>query len=675
MGKLKPKMVLERTLRLYTWVIALIFIVLISRVAWLQLFKVDEFRLQAETNIIRKILDQAARGEIADRNGQVLATNRMVFNLTLDYLSLDDLSKDEQDQCIHRLVAILQDPNITYDSIKEAVAAQRNRLYEPIVIKRDIPIETVTVIEELKQELTGVSINVQPKRYYPYGSLAGHLLGYVHSIKEELELPEFADYGLGDLVGKTGLEKVYEHYLRGENGFRQMEVTASNRPVREILSVPSVPGDTLYLTIDLKLQQVMEQAFDEMLAEVQQKYPKAKAGAAVLLDVKTGKVLALVSRPALNPDDFNGNPLSQEKANYYFNISPPALYNRAVQGSYIPGSAFKPIVGMAALEAAGLDPEKDYVTCSGKYWEPPYISCTGVHGRVNYCSGMAKSCNVYFQEIARRAGITEIGRVGAEFGLGRLTGIDLPFESVGILPDLEWQEEEFEKRSKSINQKIDNKIAELEQEYNEKIALAADEREKRSLENQLKSLKRTWESQRQQELQHYTTWHSWDTYNVGIGQGYNQYTIIQLANYVAAIANGGKLYTPYIVEKIVAADGTVVKEVSPQLKKIVDVSPETIAITQKAMVAVTQPGGTASSLFRHFPPEIKVGAKTGTVQPGRAGYDKTDDYDGTFIAFAPADDPQIAFAGIVEHGRSGYYSIGKVARDIFEEYFGLNEQE
>lgn len=670
MGGQKSKTVLERTLQLYTGVTILIFSLLFARIAWLQLIKAEDYRLQADSNTMRMIPETAGRGEIADRNGLVIVSNRPVFNLSLDYLSLDLIDNTEQEKVINKLVEILQEPTITYDTIKEAIKAQRNRLFEPIIIKRDIPIELVTSIEERRRELTGVSIDVQPQRSYPFGSLAGHLLGYVHSIKEELELPEFKDYGLGDLVGKTGLEKTYEKYLRGENGYRQVEVTASNRPVREILTIPPVTGNKLVLTIDIKLQQAMEKAFDETLAKVQKEYPKAKAGAAVLLDVKTGKVLALTSRPTLNPDDFNGKPLKQELVDYYFRNPPPALNNRAIQGSYVPGSTFKPITGMAALEAAQIDPLNDYVKCTGRYWYPPYIKCWDVHGSVNYYSAMAGSCNVYFQEMARRAGIAAIGKIGAEFGLGRPTGIDLPFESTGILPSLEWQQKEFNRRTESINKRFDGKLAELDKEYQAKIAVTADEREKKRFENELNSKKKSWELQRKQELKFYAIWQEWDTFNTGIGQGYNQYSVIQLANYVATIANGGKLYSPYTVDRILAPDGSLVKEFSSKFVGQASVSPRIILETQRAMLAVTAPGGTAYSLFKHFPATIKVGAKTGTAQPGRTGYGKTD-YDGLFIAFAPADDPQIAFAGVIEYGFSGGGSIGLVAKAVFEEYFGV----
>jgi penicillin-binding protein 2 len=519
--------------------------------------------------------------------------------------------------------------------------------------------------------LPGVIIETSPQRSYQYGTLASHLLGYVHSVtKEELEQPEYSDYGLADLIGKTGVEKKYESELRGENGYKQVEVTANNRPVREIMYQPSTAGDRIELTVDAGLQQAMETAFDETLIEVQKnRNPKAQAGSAVLLDVKTGGVLAMVSRPDLNPADFNGKSLTQEQADYYFNVNPPALRNRAIQGSYVPGSTFKPITAIAAVASGRVKPE-DTVVCTGRYWNKPYIQCTGVHGRVNLYQAMAKSCNVYFQEIARRTGIAMIGEVGKEFGLSGSTGIDLPYESSGLLPSLEWQEKEFAKRAERINGQIDAKIEEFRSEYQPQIDQAESDAEKNRLERELKDKVRVWESERLSQLEHYTNWHEFDTYNTGIGQGYNEYTVLQLAAYIAAIANDGLYQIPYVVRKVTASDGTVVTEVSPQARQV-SVSADVVKEVKQSIMAVTQPGGTAWSLFRHFPPEITVGAKTGTAQPGRTGYVKNKDFDGVFVAFAPVDDPQIAFAGVMEFGQGGTVSIGLVAKKLFETYFNV----
>lgn len=669
MGTQKPtKIVLKHTLNIYLGIVILIFTVLFLRLTWLQLIQTEIYQTKAVSNMMRWIPVDASRGEIVAKDGEVLVTNRPVFNISLNYLGLKD---QDIDKVVQNLVTILNDPEITLESIKALIRGQ-NRLYEPIVIKRDVSMEVVTAIEERRRDLPGVSVDAHPQRSYPYGSLAGHLLGYVHSIKEELEQPGYEDYSMNDLVGKIGLEKMYEAYLNGQKGYRQVEVTSLNQPVREIRQIAPAPGNKLVLTLDLKLQQAMEKSFDEVLVEVQKKYPKAQAGAAVLLDVKTSKVLAMVSRPSLNPDDFNGKSLNQEQADYYFRNTPPAMNNRAIQGSYVPGSTFKPIVGMAALSAANVSPTEE-VLCTGLYWNPPRIKCTGVHGRVNYYEAIAKSCNVYFQEMARRAGIKAIGEVGLEFGLGERTGIDLPFESKGILPHLGWQEEEFASRRETINKRFDNKVKDLEKEYQAKIEAAATEKEKKQLEKELKNKKATLESQRRIEVDFNTTWHDFDTYNTGIGQGYNQYTIMQMASYVATLANNGQRYKPYVVEKILDNEGNLVQEFYPELEMSTTLAPEVLKATQNAMMKATDPGGTAYSLFYKFPKEFKVAAKTGTAQPGRAGYAKNKDFDGLFIAFAPADDPQIAFAGVIEFGYSGSGSVGHVCKAVFEEYFGLNE--
>lgn len=662
----REKLVIKKRLQIYSAVIIMIFLALIGRVFWLQVIQEEIFVNKAENQSTRWITESAPRGEVVDRDGNTLITNRPVYNLTLNYLGLQD---QDISQVVEELVQVLNDPEITVEAVQANIDSQTSRLYEPIVIKRDIPIETVIQLEERRRELPGLLIETSTQRSYIHGTVLGHLLGYVHSIKDELEDPAYENYGLGDLVGKTGIEKQYEFELKGTNGYRQVTVDANNHPIKEVSSLPSTPGCKLALTVDLDLQIVMENSFDRMMAGVQEKFPKAKAGAAVLLDVKTGGVLAMVSRPTVNPDEFNGKSLTQAQADYYFTQAPAAFTNRAIQGSYVPGSTFKPITGMAALTSGLLDPDEK-ITCSGRYWFKPYIKCTGVHGPVNYAQAMAKSCNVYFQEAARRAGISLIGQVGEEFGLGGRTGIDLPFEGKGLLPSITWQTIEYANRAEKINQRIDEKLAEFEAEYRPKINAAADEDEKKRLERQLKSKINTWEAERKIQLAYYTTWHDFDTYNTGIGQGYNQYTITQLAAYVAALANDGIYNTPYVVQTIYNSDGTVKEEHTADSRKV-NVEEWIIQATREAMTNVTKPGGTAYSVFKNIPESIGVGAKTGTAQPGRTGYEKMKDFDGLFIAFAPADDPQIAFAGVMEFGNTGSGSVGQVAKDVFEYYFGI----
>jgi len=317
-----------------------------------------------------------------------------------------------------------------------------------------------------------------------------------------------------------------------------------------------------------------------------------------------------------------------------------------------------------------MNPRDYSVSCGGAYWLAPYIKCTGVHGQRNYYSSMAVSCNTYFQEMGRRAGHEGIVHVAEQFGLGQKTGIDLPHESKGLLPTAAWKKET---NALLIDRKYDRLRQEMEVRYQQLLDNAATDKERDDIQKRQKNEKALLEAQYQIDYKFDTAWQSFDTYNMSIGQGYNDYTVVQLANYVATIANGGSLMEPYILKRVVSPDGKTIKEVKPALRHRVDVASSTIAETKRAMLAVTEPGGTAHFLFYHFPPEIQVGAKTGTAETGRKGDDPKRDYFGTFIAFAPFDNPEIAFAGIVEYGFSGSGSAGRVCRDVFEQYFGIKD--
>ena len=649
---------------MFAMLIAAVFYALLARLFWLQVLQEEIFLNKAVVQSTRWIPEKASRGEIMDARGDVLVTNRPVYNLTLNYIGLRN---QDIEQVVEDLVLVLEDPDITVEAIRASIDSQSSRLYEPIMIKRDIPLETVIRLEERRWQLPGIMIETSPRRLYLYGGMMGHLLGYVHPIKEEIDEPGYENHGLGDLVGKTGVEKSYEFELKGTNGYREVTVNARNHPLEEITYIPSVTGNSLQLTTDMKLQKVLEDVFEEVLANVAGSYPKANAGAAVVLDVNTGGVLAMMSYPEMYPDDFNGNSMSQEHADYYFNQQPAALYNRAMQGSYVPGSTFKPITGMAALASGNLT-VNTRITCGGAYWYKPYIKCTGVHGSLNYYQAMARSCNVYFQEAARRAGIGNIGAIGHEFNMDARTGLDLPYEGAGLLPSVNWQSVEFSRRSESINRDTDRQLDDLETEYLSLLASAETDQDKRRLEREWSSKKNTLEARRRERLNEDTTWRDADTFNTGIGQGYNQYTIVELAAYVATIANGGTYYTPYVVDKIYYPDGRLKSRHEPQGRRV-DVEQWILDATKQAMTSAARPGGTAYGAFAGLPAGIGGGAKTGTAQPGRAGYIKNKDFDGLFICFAPAEDPQIAFACVMEHGHSGSGSAGLVAKGVLEYFF------
>lgn len=658
---------LEHKLNICLIIVIAIFSLMFLRLGMLQIAQAYKYQAQSDENKTRKIVVPAPRGEILARDGEKLAKSKLVYTVSIAYLGLKN-----QDEVVERLAALLADPKITPDYINGLIKERQYRLFEPIIVKRDVPRPVVEAIEERRQELPGVNIEVEPMRDYPYQSLAGHVLGYVREIsREELEKYQDRNYRPGDQIGKTGLEKTYEEYLRGQDGFKLVEVNVNGRPVRDMMTILPVQGNSIVTTIDYKLQETLEKSMDTVLQQVQEKYPKAKAGAAVVIDVKTGGILAMASRPALDPNDFTGVML-QEKADLYYRSSPAGIINRAIQGVYPPGSTFKPVTGMAALESGNLDPEHFYVDCTGRYWLSPYIKCWEVHRKTDLFKALSRSCNTFFQEAARRAGIDLLVKVGKEFGLGSATGIDLPSEASGLLPSPEWKKELNTKR---IDAKYEKLEQQLEEKYDKLLSEAGSVDERNTLLKKKEQEKKLLQEKYRIEFNFDTTWQPFDTYNLSIGQGSNSFTPLQLANYVATLANGGNRMQPYLVSRIVAPDGKVLKEFEPRVLNKVSVSPETMSLIRQGMTTVTQPGGTAYSLFRDFPPEIKVGAKTGTAQTGRSGDDRNKDFHGVFIAFAPADDPQIAFAGLIEYGYHGSTSAGYIARDVFKQYFGIKDEQ
>jgi len=662
---------LDLKLKIFSGVIIGLLAVLCIKLAIVQLFYSDVYQTKAKENRIRLVSIKAPRGEIYDRNGNTLAANQLVY-----ILSLTNPGEAGQDKLVERLVGIIQPfyPEVTSSVIKEKISLQKFRLFEPVVIVRDIPWELVVKLEEDRQNLPGVAITIEPLRVYPKETLAGHVLGYIHSINQDELTADSANYSINSLIGKSGVEKQYEAELRGKDGARRLEVDAQGRSVGELRTLDPVPGNNLKLTLDIKLQTVMEDSMASNLARLQKTYPKAKVGSAVLMDINTGDILALDSSPAMRPDDWKGN-ISSQLANYYFPqgsgynpLDPGGALNRAIQTSYPPGSTFKPVTGMAALEAGLMNPLTDYVNCQGKYWIAPYIPCTGVHGNVNYYSGMAASCNVYFQEMGRRATKDGIIKVAQDFGLGNKTGIDLPYETQGLVPTPTWKKE---LNALLINRKYDNLRKQLEDKYSQLISAANGSDAVKDLEKRKKNEKAQLEAQYQIDYNFDTAWQAFDTFNMSIGQGSNQYSVIELVDYVAAVANGGDLLRPHVLSAILSPDKNVNKEIKPDIIHHVSESAQTMAETRRAMVGVTQPGGTASFLFTNFPSTIKVGAKTGTAETNRVGDDALHEFHGVFIAFAPADNPTVAFAGVIEYGQHGSESAGYVAKDVFEQYFGL----
>ena len=595
--------------------------VLTGRLFFLQVVMADEYTTMSDRNQIRILSTPARRGNIYDKNMKELAISKPIYVVSLISTEIDD-----KEEVAKTLSSLLQDPEITPEFILDKIK-NHVRSYEPIIIKRfayEEGLSIITQIEEMRVDLPGVMIMEEPTRYYPMGSLAGQVIGTVGLISaDEQDLVENYGYSYNDWVGKTGLEKTMERFtvdgkeigLRGKKGAQKVEVNAKHRPVATRSTQDAVTGNSIKLTLDSNLQRVMEDTLVEVIGKIQKTRPKAQAGAAVLIDVKTGGVLAMVSYPFMDPNDF-ATGLSKEKTAYYWDENLKPMFNRAISGTYPPGSTFKMVTAVAAIAYGGWDPN-ERINCTPSAWVQPKAKCPRAHGNVNMYEALGVSCNNYFQEIAKRAGDDALYKAGWQLGLGHATGIDLPGEADGLLPNEEWKNQRFT----------------------------------------------GWEQQ----------WRLYDTYYMSMGQGYNLLTPIQMANYIATIANGGKNMQPHLVDQVLTEDGVAIWTFEPVVQGELDLTPEQIGSVQRAMLEVTTGRtGTARSLFANFPADIKVAAKTGTAQTGLVGDDKDKDYHGIFVAYAPYDDPQIAFAGVMEYGYHGGSSMGLVCKAVFEEYFGLN---
>lgn len=643
----------QKKSQIFIAIIIVVFLILVGRLAYLQVFQVEKFKTMAQQNHMRLIPIKAPRGEMFARDGKTkLVTNQPVYTVSLMYLGLENTP-----QVVQRLADIM---GIDSKEIQQKLDEHKLRLYEPIEIASNVPLETVLEIEQRRLELPGVIIDVEPVRFYPQGGLAAHVVGYVGEINQE-ELDKLRDQGyrLGDEIGKDGLEVVYEEYLRGEAGARQVEVDAQGRPVRDLGISQPIPGDSLVLTIDHKVQQAAVKALEAQLELLQKKYPDAKAAAVVALDVHTGEILAMASYPTYDPTVFT-KPLSNEE--YRALSEQRAFLNRTVF-DYSPGSTIKMLIGAAGLAEGIIDPNYKYADKGAYYIDnlPIYDWKPGGHGMVDIYKALKESVNAYFIKFGIDLGQKKIEQYAREFGFGAVTGVDLPYERSGILPT---PEAKFNIWKNYLPLEIEEKIDQLQEKYEKLMADAKTESERRKLKQQLIAERFALaENQTQKTYMYELEWHTYDTAYVSIGQGIGSYTPLQLANYVAAIANGGTLYRPHLVKKIVNQDGETVKEFKPEVINKVNIADKHLAVLREGMRrVVNEPGGTAYGLFNDIP--VEVAAKTGTAEVG------VKDNHALMVAYAPADNPKIAVACIVEHGASGGSAAGPIIHDILAAYFG-----
>jgi len=572
------------------------FSLLLSRLWYLQVIDTDNLLDQSESNRLRFVPVAAPRGAILDRNGKVLVSNTPSFSVAV-------IPKDVKDreQLVNNLSRYLK---LDRKDIEEKWDKGQGRAkYYPLVVASGISRDQMEFLEENRLALSGVNIEMKPVRAYPNGQLASHLLGYLGEISEdELGAERYKEYNAGDYTGKSGIEKSWESFLHGTDGGRQIEVDARGRFLRTVDETNSNVGNSVVLTIDLALQKVAEDSFGD------------KAGAAVVLDVNSGEVLAFASNPGFDPALFTGR-LPPDKWKEYLDDQRHPLENKALKGMYPPGSTFKIITALAGLEEGLVDAHTG-VECPGYYkFGNSTFKCWDKkgHGHVELKKALRESCDVYFYKLAERLGVNRIAKYAKLFGLGAPLGIGLDNEKGGVIPNEDWKLKRYGKK-----------------------------------------------------------WFQGETLSVGIGQGYVLTTPVQLASMIATVANEGTVYQPHLVKRIVDSDGKVLKEFPPQVSGRTGIKPESYRLVKDGLFAVVnEPHGTGAMARLS---EVKVAGKTGSAQvvklrdsKGQVPYQFRDH--ALFVAFAPYEKPEIAIAVIVEHAEHGGSAAAPIAGKLFRAYF------
>jgi penicillin-binding protein 2 len=587
---------LKKRVYLLTVTALVFFFLLLTRLWYLQVVESEQLKELSENNRLRFVPVAASRGTLLDRNGAVLVDNAPSFSVAV--VPQDVKDKDAL------LDALARHLGLDRAELAERWEKGKGRAkYYPIILASGITRDQLEFLEENSLRLPGVEIEVKPVREYPERLLAAHLLGYLGEISEnELSAAGFKEYNPGDYVGKSGIERNWEKFLHGADGGKQIEVDARGRFLRTLNEAPPAAGSNVVLTIDKGLQKSAEEAFGD------------KAGAAVAMDVGSGEILAFISNPGFDPALFAGR-MPTDKWNAYLADKRHPLENKALKGQYPPGSTFKIITALAALED-GLIDAGTTVECTGSYtvgattfkcWEKHG------HGRVDLKKALRESCDVYFYRLAERLGVDRIAREAREFGLGEPMGVGLENEKGGLIPTAAWKEKRFKKK-----------------------------------------------------------WYRGETLPVGIGQGYVLATPIQLASMIATVANEGTVYRPHLVKRIVDPEGKTLKEFPPEVLKRVNCKPGSFRLVKEGLLAVVnEPHGTGGAARLY---EVRVAGKTGTSQvvkmrdgKGAVPYEYRDH--ALFVAFAPYEKPEVAVAVIIEHGEHGGAAAAPIAGRILRAYF------
>ena len=670
--------VLENRELVLSFILVVISIIFIFQLFNLQIINGASYREQAENKIVRTETVSASRGEIYDRNGVLLATNKLTYNLELyrtkvdtsltndsivelvniltsngddvystfpindtqdnfsdEYLNDNDLRVEflesielgtdaTFEDAINYYVELYGAQDYSYEDkikiIKVKYEANLNgySLFNSAIIAKNISKNSVAQIEELKSRLYGVNIVSVPQRYYVSDTFACHILGYVSKISnDEYNNLKENGYTINSMIGKSGVEESMETYLKGQDGEKKVVTDSNGNVTSEAVTKEAVSGNNVTLTIDYRIQQVVENALQNTLQNLQngtstgEPIPEAKAGSCVVLDVETGEVLAMASYPTYNINSFVDG-ISTQEWNALIEDDQNPMFNRAISGTYSPGSTYKMLVGMAGLASGGITVDELY-TDPGIYpysYNPKcwiYTAHNTTHGTINLTGAIKGSCNCYFYEVGRRIGISQIVEWAKNFGLGQKTGIELSGEATGNIAG----------------------------------------------ENQ-------------------DGWSLGDTLSASIGQSTNLFTPLQLANYISTIANGGILNKVSLIKNVGNDISSVpLSQVAEYMKEFTGVNFETKSLDisqyinpiKEGMYAVTtETGGTAADIFADS--NVEVAGKTGTAQVSSGANNAI------FVGFAPYDNPKIAVVAVVEHGDEGYY-LAPMVKEITNEYFNI----
>lgn len=663
-----------------TILVYIVGIVLIVQLFNLQIVNGKEYRETSNTRLSRETVVKAARGSIKDRTGNLLVTTKMGFNVDLYKTKIDTATlnktilntirilESNKDKYINNLpikvnpfefenqdeetqkkwkkgndinenataeecfYSLKKEYKIEQEDISEAykimvvryeIARNGYSSIRPVTIAKDVSRASAVKLGEQSIYFPGISATTEPLVSYPSGSLASHILGYVGNITQaELDGREDT-YGINDVIGKVGIQYVFEEYLRGQNGIKQLDMSVDGNITDEYITKEAVAGSDVILTIDANLQAVTEKALANNIKKIASggfsKTSEAKAGAAVVMNVKTGEILAMASYPDYEPELFV-NGISQKKLDEY--NKGDNIFNRAISGVYAPGSTFKMITAIAGLETGAITPTEKIndVGVYKKAHEPAcwiWNSYGMTHGWLNVTDAIIHSCNYFFYEVGYRVTIDNIAKYAKYYGLGQKTNVELPMEEEGVVAT------------------------------RDKAKERGDE------------------------------WQIGETLSAAIGQSYNSYTPIQMAKYISMLANGGKPIDVTIVKSVIDVNGNqipkeeITKFVNAKLglekqeKEDLNIKKENLEAVLKGMKGVTsEEGGTAYSTFADF--NIELGGKTGSAQT-----DVNGKVNGWFVGFAPYDEPEVAVVVLVENAGSGSYTA-EVARDILQEYFGMN---